>query len=108
MPDDIISDEAADRDAKLPLCRGCRNDFYNQPDNSQTGRCWLLEKAQVVTKFRIGWCTPPTNSDAYRKVITLSCHNASGLYAQHDSMPYRFPGLSRVMNEEPLDARKGV
>lgn len=74
-------------DAKLPLCAGCRDNFYNQPDNSQGGRCWLLENAVVVTRYRIGWWTEPTQPGAYTKVETLSCHHEPGQFAFHEELP---------------------
>ena len=101
----MMSDES-----KLPLCRGCRDDYYNDYENhaghSAGGRCWLLVKAQVVERFRIGWWTQPTSPTAYRKVVTLDCHRAPGQYAHHEDMPGFFPGLSRVRSEEPLDVRE--
>lgn len=90
-------------DDKLPLCRGCRDDYYNHQGE---GRCWSLEKAEVVERFRIGWWTQPTSHNAYTKVVTLSCHNAPGQYAQHTEMPACFPGLSRVRSEKAHDARE--
>lgn len=29
-------------------CAGCRNDYYNFPGNSTTGKCWMLESAKMV------------------------------------------------------------
>lgn len=92
-------------DAKLPLCKGCRDAYYNQPGNTTCGRCWSLASAQVVTLYRLGWWTQPIERGAYRKVVTLSCHRAPGQYAQHESMPTCFPGKSRVENEPAYDAR---
>lgn len=82
---------------KLPLCRGCRNDFYNGQGAKQ---CWSLESAQVVIRYKIGWWTQPTQPGAYQKVRTLSCHHAPGQYALHTEIPACFPGKSRVENEE--------
>lgn len=96
----------AEKTALLPLCQGCRNNFYNQGGNSSTGCCWSLESAKVVERFRIGWWTQPTSPNAYSKVVTLSCHHAPGQYALHDDMPLCFPGRTRVKEEEPFDARK--
>ena len=93
-------------DAKLPYCRGCRDDFYNRAGNSNTGRCWCLAKAEIVTRFQIGWWTQPTSPTAYRKVLTLACHRAPGQYAMHAEMSIEFPGYTRVRNEEPFDPAK--
>lgn len=72
---------------KLKLCSGCRDDYYNHDGNSDTGRCWLFNRAQVVTRYRIGWWTQPTQPGAFTKVTTLSCHNAPGRYAQYEQLP---------------------
>jgi hypothetical protein len=90
--------------AKLKLCEGCRNNFYNQSGNSNTGRCWSFDNAKVVTRYRIGWWTQPTSPTAYTKVKTLDCHHAPGQYALHEELPACFPGKSRVENEEPMNA----
>jgi hypothetical protein len=74
-------------DAKLPMCRGCRDDYYNRGGNSTTGRCWLLENAKVVTRYRLGWWTPPTVAGAFTKVDTLHCHHAPGQYALYEKLP---------------------
>ena len=74
-------------DAKLPLCAGCRDDYYNQPGNTPCGRCYSLASAKVVTRYRIGWWTTPTNPGAYTKVRTLSCHHEPGAYAFHEKLP---------------------
>jgi hypothetical protein len=72
---------------KVHLCEGCRNNFYNQAGNSTTGRCWSMENAKVVTRYRLGWWTQPTQPGAYAKVTTLSCHHAPGQYALHEELP---------------------
>lgn len=72
---------------KLPLCAGCRDDYYNRGNNSTTGRCWLLDNAKVVTRYKIGWWTQPTQPGAYTKVTTLDCHSAPGQYALHEKLP---------------------
>jgi len=93
---------------KLRYCVGCVNDFYNRGGNSNTGRCWCLAQAEIVTRFQIGWWTQPTSPTAYRKVLTLACHRAPGQYALHEAMPECFPDYLRVAKEEPFDpAKKG-
>ena len=72
---------------KLKLCKGCRDDHYNQPGNSTTGRCWSLKNAKVVTRYRIGWWTQPTQPGAFTEVVTLDCHHATGRYAHYDKLP---------------------
>jgi hypothetical protein len=34
-------------------CAGCRNDYYNRPGNSATGKCWSLGSAKMVDRYRI-------------------------------------------------------
>lgn len=72
---------------KLTLCHGCRDDYYNHGNNSTTGRCWMFENAKVVTRYRIGWWTQPTQPGAFTKVNTLSCHAAPGQYALYEELP---------------------
>lgn len=72
---------------KLPMCDGCRNEFYNQSGNSTTGMCWSLPHAQVVTRFRLHWWTAPTVPGAFREIRTLDCHHAPGKYAHYKSLP---------------------
>lgn len=85
---------------KLRMCRGCRDDYYNQAGNSQTGRCWGLANAKVVTRYRIGWWTQPTQPGAYTKVQTLDCHHAPGQYALHQTVSECCPDKSRVEKQE--------
>lgn len=68
-------------------CSGCRDDFYNEPGNSTRGQCWNLKSAKVVTRYRIGWWTAPTERGAFTKVTTNSCHYATGRYAHYDKLP---------------------
>jgi hypothetical protein len=89
---------------KLKLCAGCRNDFYNDKNPLGVKRCWSFESAKVVTRYRIGWWTQPTQSGAYAKVLTLTCHHAPGQYAQHVEMPECFPGKAEVERGEPVNA----
>jgi hypothetical protein len=67
------------------LCKGCRNDFYNGQGASE---CWSFKTAEVVTRYKIGWWTRPTEPGAYRKVETLSCHHCPGQYAMHKELPH--------------------
>lgn len=40
-------------------CKGCTDNYYNIPGNSENG-CWLLENAKIVEKTRVGvWDNPP-------------------------------------------------
>ena len=64
------------KDEKKQLCRGCRNDYYNQPGNSTTGECWMLKTAQLVELTRVGyWQNPPYK---WQPKQTLNCHRPEG------------------------------
>lgn len=85
---------------KKQLCRGCRDDFYNQPGNSQCGHCWSLDTATVVIRYRIGWWTSPATPGAYTKVKTLSCHYAPGSYALHEQPAECNPDRERLLAQK--------
>jgi len=52
-------------DEKLKHCAGCHDNFYNQPGNSTTGRCWMLPKAKLVLKKEVHFDqVPPWNQKA--------------------------------------------
>jgi hypothetical protein len=72
---------------KQELCSGCRDDYYNNAAHSKDGKCWNLSSAKVVTRYRIGWWTAPTESGAFQKVTTNSCHYATGRYAHSERLP---------------------
>lgn len=78
----------SDLSAKQKYCAGCRDDFYNHDGHSMNGKhCWSLPDAEVVTRYRIGWWTQPTERGAFQKVTTLSCHYAPGKYAHLKELP---------------------
>ena len=66
------------------LCVGCRDNFYN---GQGAAECWAYKDAQVVTRYRLGWWTPPTEPGAFTEVITLNCHHAPGQYAHYKALP---------------------
>ena len=66
------------------LCSGCRDDFYN---GQGAAECWFYKDAKVVTRYRIGWWTAPTEPGAFTKVETLACHSAPGKYALREELP---------------------
>ena len=83
------------------LCRGCREDFYNEPGNSTSGECWLFKAATVVTRYRIGWWTRPTAPGAFTEVTTLNCHSEPGRFAFYKELPeFAMPSPS---NRSPHD-----
>lgn len=70
------------------MCSGCRDDFYNAGHNQLGVKgCWSFEKAKVVTRYKLGWWTAPTEPGAFTKTETLSCHHAPGKYAMYEKLP---------------------
>jgi hypothetical protein len=61
------------------LCVGCRDNYYNHPQNSTTGECWSFSSARVRRKkfvpldMRPPWTLPV--------VTTLSCYRRPGYVA---------------------------
>lgn len=95
-------------DDKLPLCGGCGDDYYNRDGHSTTGRCWMLPKAKVVTRYRLGWWTRPTEPGAYTKVVTLDCHRATGQYALHEQPSQHAVDRDSLLAEEAYDPRPAM
>jgi hypothetical protein len=59
-------------DKKLELCKGCRDDFYN--NNGK--KCWSLTGATLVQRTRVGtWQNPPYK---WEPEETLGCHHPEG------------------------------
>ena len=69
------------------LCSGCRDDFYNDHNPIGVKECWCFKDAEVVTRYRLGWWTQPTQPGSFTKVTTLSCHYAPGKYAHYKELP---------------------
>ena len=67
-------------------CAGCRNDFYNDKNPLGVRRCWSLDRAKVVKRWRIGTWTDPTQPGAFARVTTYDCHEADG-YRDHEKLP---------------------
>lgn len=59
-------------------CRGCEDDFYNGQNPMGVRECWMLKSAKLVTRYRIGTWTQPTQSGAFTKVRVYSCRKESG------------------------------
>lgn len=56
------------------MCRGCRDDYYNQRTD---GGCWCFDNARIVKRVRVGiWESPPYAADRAQEY--LSCFNADG------------------------------
>lgn len=68
-------------------CIGCREDFYNDQGGMDGKGCWSGPTAEVVTRYKLGWWTAPTQPNAFTKVTTHSCHHAPGKYALYKELP---------------------
>lgn len=77
------------------LCVGCHNDFYNGKNDKGIEECWLYQQARIVERFKIGWWTEPSSLEAFKKVWTLSCHNAPGDYALLTELPAHLRAVGR-------------
>lgn len=61
------------------LCAGCRNNFYNDGNNSLgVKQCWSAPKAEIVTRFRLHRDTPMWFREAYVKVRVPDCFHETG------------------------------
>ena len=83
---------------KQKHCSGCRDDFYNHrgsPGFDGATKCWSLKDAKVVTRYRLGWWTAPTEDGAFTKIKTLDCHHAPGRYALYKELPPFAKGCNR-------------
>lgn len=68
-------------------CRGCRDDFYNGQNPPGVRQCWMLAKAKVVKRWKLGWWTSPVEPGAFVQIETYNCHHAPGRYALCESLP---------------------
>ena len=68
-------------------CKGCRDDFYNGRQNISGNECWLLKKAKLVTRWKVGWWTDPCSSGAFLEVKTYDCHREPGQYGFYEKLP---------------------
>lgn len=83
---------------KLKLCVGCREDYYNGKNERGIARCWMLDSAKPVVKYRIGIQTLPASPGAYTKVNTLSCHSGPKGFVHHEKLP-NFVKLEDVIDQ---------
>lgn len=65
-------------DEKLQHCLGCRDDFYNDKNPMGIKRCWGLKTAKMVTRYKIGTWTRPTEPFAFREVRVFNCYHQDG------------------------------
>lgn len=59
-------------------CAGCRDDFYNDKNPMGIKECWGLKTAKLVTRYRIGTWTRPTEHGAFTKVRRFNCFHQDG------------------------------
>lgn len=67
-------------------CTGCRNNFYNGNNNLGVSRCWSLDSAKLVTKYRLSSSCPMWIQEAYVKVRVPSCYHEAG-YVHLEQIP---------------------
>jgi hypothetical protein len=63
---------------KLKHCVGCRDDFYNDKNPMGVKRCWGLKTAKMVTRYRTGTWTRPTEPGAFTECKVLNCYHQDG------------------------------
>ena len=68
-------------------CVGCRQDFYNGKNDLGVARCWHLQGAELVKRWRLPWWTRPTVPRAFVEVQTYHCHHEPGRYAFGKELP---------------------
>jgi len=74
---------------KQRYCSGCRDDWYN---HNGPKRCWSLDSARVVRRWRLDWWTQPLSVSVFQAVTTLDCHHAPGHYAHSERLPQHLGG----------------
>lgn len=75
------------KNEKLKHCAGCRDDFYNDHNPYGVKECWGLKTARMVTRYRIGTWTRPTEPGAFTKVKKLNCFHRNGEH-YYECLPY--------------------
>lgn len=71
----------------INFCNGCRDDFYNDHNDIGVKKCWSLEFAEEVTRYKLEWWTRPTVPRAFEEVKTNSCWYAPGKYVMYKQLP---------------------
>ena len=67
-------------------CAGCSDDFYNGKNPMGVKECWMLKTAKIVTLFRIGTWTVPTQLYAFTKCKVPHCFHRDGEH-YYDKLP---------------------
>lgn len=66
---------------KLKHCVGCRDDFYNHDGRGMGGgKCWMLPKAKLVTRFKTHRDAMPAHYGSFEQVKVFQCKNGGGWY----------------------------
>jgi hypothetical protein len=92
---------AAQTTDKLAMCAGCRNDFYNDKNPLGVKRCWSLESATPVIRYRTGFWTVPSTPDAFARVEVLDCYHTEGLSFQKELPAHLRPASLWVDDSKP-------
>ena len=66
------------KDEKLKQCVGCEDNFYNGHNPMGIQECWCLPDARLVTRYKIGTWTRPTDQGAFTKVRVFQCRHEKG------------------------------
>jgi hypothetical protein len=84
---------------KLRHCVGCTENFYNGNNAIGVKECWMLKTAKLVTRYRIGTWTRPTQPGAFHKVKVFQCRHEKG-YALCKTLPdFIDPKTLKVMED---------
>lgn len=59
-------------------CAGCRNDFYNGNNPLGVQRCWSVESASIIPRFRLSVNTPMDRKSGYEKLKRPNCYRQDG------------------------------
>lgn len=79
-------------------CAGCRDDFYNDHNPMGVKKCWLLDKAKLVRRFRTHRDAMPATPGAFKEVEVPDCMNGNGWYYLKD-VPSFAVGVRRIGDE---------
>lgn len=72
---------------KLRHCVGCRDNFYNDNNPMGVKRCWGLKTAKLVTRYRIGTWTQPTQKGAFTEERKFNCYHYNSGYHFYEKLP---------------------
>lgn len=67
-------------------CQGCEDNFYNGNNPLGVKQCWMLKSAKLVTRFKTGTWTQPTEKGAFTEVMVPNCYHAKGQHF-YDRLP---------------------